>query len=265
MKSLSRWRVLALLAATVGMTAPGSTRTVQADNPHVQNADVQLVAAGIPGAGAICQIGTFHKGGPFVSNATFAAQTQPGAILDGVRLLVASSSNFGETLHRTDQAPGSVLSIDPNGAAVTIPANFASMGGQVSILGGRVMLYTANNAAFVNSFFNPSPPPATADEVAASNPTGISLNNAFGRPWIANAPFGDNGYGTESVDDPGGMPFKSPPDRVAGGVFAGIFTNRTADPQHGLVAPAVGTALITKSPDQSGRAVFFVALADGSV
>ena len=126
MKSLSRWCVLALLAATVGMTAPGSTRTVQADNPHVQNADVQLVAAGIPGAGAICQIGTFHKGGPFVSNAAFAAQTQPGAILDGVRLLVASSSNFGEALHRTDQAPGSVLSIDPNGAAVMIPANFAS-------------------------------------------------------------------------------------------------------------------------------------------
>src|SRR5262249_10166225 len=158
------WCVLALLAATVGMTAPGSTRTVQADNPHVQNADVQLVAAGIPGAGAICQIGTFHKGGPFVSNAAFAAQTQPGAILDGVRLLVASSSNFGEALHRTDQAPGSVLSIDPNGAAVMIPANFASAGGQVSILGGRVMLYTANNTAFVNSFFNSAA--ATQNEVA---------------------------------------------------------------------------------------------------
>jgi hypothetical protein len=248
---------VAVLGAYVD-NAPAFT----ADDP-MQTADVQLVASGIPGAGAICQIGTFHKGGPFVNNPTFAAQTQPGAILDGVRLLVASSSNFGEALYRTDQAPGSVLSIDPNGAAVIIPAHFASAGGQVSILGGRVMLYTANNAAFVNSIF--SPMAATANEVAASNPTGISLNNAFGRPWIANAPFGDHGYGTESVDDPGGMPFERPPDPFARGVFAGTVTNRNAASQHGLVAPAVGTALITKSPDQSGRAVFFVALADGSV
>src|SRR5262249_42765188 len=171
----------------------------------------------------------------------------------------------GEAVCRTDQATGSVLSIDPNGAAVTIPVNFASTGGQVSILGGRVMLYTANNAAFVNSIFNLNPLLATPDEVAASNPTGISLNNAFGRPWIANAPFGDHGYGTESVDDPGGMPFKGLPDPVAGGVFAGTVTNRNAASQRGLVAPALGTTLITKSPDRSGRAVFFVALADGSV
>src|SRR5262249_15614870 len=154
---------------------------------------------GIPGAGAICQIGTFHKGGPFVSNAAFAAQTQPGKILDGVRLLVASSSNFDEVLYRTDQAPGSVLSIDPNGAAAIIPANFAAAGGKASILDARVMLNTETTAASVNNISTQTPPTATADEVAASNPTGISLNNAFGRPWIANAPFGDNGYGTESV------------------------------------------------------------------
>jgi CxxC motif-containing protein (DUF1111 family) len=258
---LHRCVVIAATAAALVAYADNA-RAFTADNP-LQRADVQLIAAGIPGAGAICQIGTFHTGGPFVSNAAFAAQTQPGAILDGVRLLVASSSNFGAALYRTDQAPGAVLSIDPNGAAVMIPADFAAAGGQVSIPDSRVMLYTANNAAFVNSMFSSTA--ATQDEVAASNPTGISLNNAFGRPWIANAPFGDHGYGTESVDDPGGMPFKGAPDPVAGGVFAGTVTNRNAASQHGLVAPAVGTALLTKSPDQSGRAVFAVALADGSV
>src|SRR5262245_13788962 len=82
-----------VIAATVAALSAyvNHAHAFTADNP-VQTADVRLVASGIPGAGAICQIGTFHKGGPFVNNPAFAAQTLPGAILDGVRLLVASSS-----------------------------------------------------------------------------------------------------------------------------------------------------------------------------
>lgn len=133
----------------------------------------------------------------------------------------------------------------------------------MSILSGQVKLFAANNSAFLNSIFNSKA--ATANEVSTSNPTGISLNNAFGRPWFANAPFGDGGFGTIAVIDPGGMPFKGAPDLTAGGVFAGTVTNRNSSSQHGLVAPALGTSLATKSPDHSGRAVFFAVLSDGSI
>lgn len=223
----------------------------------------QVVASGISGAGAINQIGTFHLGGPFHDNPAFSPSTAPGEILDRTRLFVASTSNFGAPLARTDQAPGSILSIDLNGGPVPVPAGFAAAGGQASALGGRVRLYAANSPAFLNSVFNPAA--ATANEVSVSLPLGISLNNAFGRPWFANAPVGDQPFGTISVTDPNGAPFRSPPSPIAGGVFAGDLTNRNAATTHGLTAPAVATSLITKSSDGTGRAVFFAALADGSV
>ncbi len=146
---------------------------------------------------------------------------------------------------------------------MAVPAGFAAGGGQASALGGRVQLYTANSPAFFNRFFNPGA--ETANELAVSLPLGISFNNAFGRPWFANAPFGDLGYGTITVIDPNGAPFKGPPDPVAGGVFAGDVTNRNPASTHGLTAPALATSLVTKSPDGTGRAVFLAALADGSV
>ena len=231
--------------------------------PRFEPARVEVIAVGIPGAGAICQIGTFHLGGPFHDNPAFAPSTAPGRLLDGRRLLVASSSNFGEPLGRTDQAPGAILSIDPQGPPLAILPDFASAGGQVSAADGRLVLYAANNAAFSNSLFSPAA--ATAREVSVSLPTGISLNSAFGRPWLANAPTGSAGPGTVSVTDPNGAPFKGPPDPVAGGVFAGDLTNRSAASTHGLSAGTLATALLTKSPDGSGRAVFLAANADGSV
>jgi len=211
--------------------------------PVVVRADV--VASGIPGAGAIAQIGTFHLGGPFHDNATLSPATAPGQILDGKRLFVASSSNFGAPLGRADQAPGAVLSLDLSAGPVSVPPAFASAGGQASALGGAVQLFAANSPAFSNSVFNPLA--ATAAEMAVSLPLGISFNNAFGRPWFANAPGGDAGYGTITVIDPGGAPFKGPPDPVAGGVFAGDVTNRGPASTHGLVAPALATSLVTKS------------------
>ena len=229
--------------------------------PVVVRADV--VASGIPGAGAIAQIGTFHLGGPFHDNATLSPATAPGQILDGKRLFVASSSNFGAPLGRADQAPGAVLSLDLSAGPVSVPPAFASVGGQASALGGAVQLFAANSPAFSNNVFNPLA--TTAAEMAVSLPLGISFNNAFGRPWFANAPGGDAGYGTITVIDPSGAPFKGPPNPVAGGVFAGDVTNRGPASTHGLVAPALATSLVTKSPDGTGRAVFFAALSDGSV
>ena len=254
-----------LLALSLTFLAAGhdSQQGEESDpNPDIQTVHADVVATGIPGAGAIAQIGTFHKGGPFHDNAAFAATTQPGQVLDRTRLLVASSSNFGAPLARTGEAPGSVLSIDVSGGSIAVPPNFASAGGQASALGGRVIVYAAQTPAFLNGLNNPHA--VTSDRPSVSLPLGISINNGFGRVWFANAPAGSAGDGTITVIDPSGIPLAGAPDPVAGGVFAGSLTNRSGSTQ-GLTAGAVATALVGKSPDQSIRAVFFAALADGSI
>jgi di-heme oxidoreductase (putative peroxidase) len=223
----------------------------------------RIIATGIPGAGALCQVGTYLTGGPFHDNPTFVAFTQPGRVLSHERILVASTSNFGAPLGTASLFAGSVLSIDPDGDTVAVPPDFASAGGQVSALGGRVQVYSANNAAFLNSVFHPAV--ATAAQPGAALPTGISINSGNGRPWFANAPSGSGGEGTITVIDPGGMPLAGAPSPVAGGVFAGDETNRDAASTHGLTSGALGTAILTRSPDLTGRAVFAAVEADGSV
>lgn len=233
-----------------------------------------VVATGIPGAGAIAQVGTFHKGGPFAPGGALAAASHP--VLDRARLFVASTSNFGAPLARPSEAPGSILSLDISQGVVNVPADFARPDlspptiatGQPYASGGAVILYTAQSPAFLNG--NNNPAAVTADRPPVSLPLGISLNNGFGRPWFANAPGGLTGEGTISVVDPSGIPLAGAPDPVAGGVFASYITNRQLnppDPTQGLTTAAVATALATKSPDLAipQRAVFFAALADGSV
>src|SRR5437763_15647691 len=67
--------------------------------PDSAVAHADIVASGIPGAGAITQIGTFHTGGPLHDNLTLIAHsTDPGHVLDRTRLFVASTSNFGAQL-----------------------------------------------------------------------------------------------------------------------------------------------------------------------
>jgi hypothetical protein len=58
-----------------------------------------VVATGIPGAGAITQVGTFHKGGPFAPGGALATASHP--VLDRTRLLVASSSKFRRSVADT--------------------------------------------------------------------------------------------------------------------------------------------------------------------
>ena len=232
-----------------------------------------VVATGIPGAGAITQIGTFHHGGPFHDNAALIGDsTADGQILDRTRLFVASTSNFGAPLAIASEAEGSILSIDVSGARVDIPAGFAA---STSVsqphpvtAGGAAVLYTAQSPAFLNSV-NLNTGAVTSGLPAVSLPLGISLNNGFGRPWFANVPAGSDGDGTITVIDPNGAPLRGAPSSVAGGVFAGTLTNDPAQspPQHGLSAGALATALVTKSPQPTtnGRAVFLAALADGSI
>lgn len=267
---------LAILLAT-GVVTAQNLASILADD---QGADLPVpltatvVATGIPGAGAIAQVGMFHKGGPFAPGGVLATASHP--VLDRTRLLVASTSNFGAPLARLLEAPGSILSLDVSGGAVNVPADFARPDlspptiatGQPYALGGAVILYTAQSPAFLNG--NNNPAAVTADRPSVSLPLGISLNNGFGRPWFANAPAGATGEGTISVVDPSGIPLAGAPDPVAGGIFAGYITNRRLappNPTQGLTTAAVATALATKSPDLEipQRAVFFAALADGSI
>jgi len=231
----------------------------------------RIVAVGIPGASTVTAVGTFLPGGPIHDKPALHAFTAPGQMLDPVRILVGSSSNFGAPLARTDQLPGSFLSIDPTGpATLVIPADFASAGGQASTLGGSVQVFTGNNAAFLNSVADPLA--VTAHFTGASNPLGISLNWAFGRLWPANAPTGLNGIGTSTILDPQGFGLAGAPNPKLGGVYAGSLTNRGAiPPSTSQVIPgalntgAVATAFMGASPDGSKRAVFFVVEADGSI
>jgi hypothetical protein len=141
---------------------------------------------------------------------------------------------------------------------VRVPAGFAAAGGQAETQDGAVRVYTAQSPAFVNP-----PNTATAGMPAVTRPLGISVNNAFGRPWIASAG-GD--VGVESVLDPDGAPLADPPSKRAAGVFAGSLTDRRPQRQDGdLTAPAGGNALLGASPDARNRAVFAVVTADGAL
>ena len=149
-------------------------------------------------------------------------------MLDPKRILVGSVSNFGAP--RSLGQEGSFLSIDPSGPGILkVPPNFAQSGDQASALGGAVQMFSANSPHWLNSVNNPSA--FTVQYTGVSNPLGLSNNNAFGRIWPANAPFGDNGVGSSSILDPTGQPLSSSPSAKApnpliGGVYVGSLTNR---------------------------------------
>jgi hypothetical protein len=262
-----RLRVILVIAAAVGIRPLASRAIGRTDDEDgIRFVTGRVVAVGIPGISAVSAVGTFLPGGPIHDNPAFAAYTLPGQVLDPARILVGSTSNFGEPLANGDQLPGSFLSIDPRGPdTLIVPALFAEAGGQASALGGLVQMYSAQNPAFRNSIHNPTA--ATARFTSVSNPLGISINNAFGRLWPANAPYGLEGIGSSTIDDPTGEPLAGPPDPAIGGVYAGNLTPRmpTQIVPGALNTAAVGTALLGRSPDGSTKAVFAVVTADGGI
>lgn len=278
MRFCRKRNLLALAFGVLGLSLIGNSAvawaqdTDQDDRPAIKG---RIVAVGIPGASSISPVGSFLPGGPIHNKPALAAFTQPGRVLDPVRILVGSSSNFGAPLARTDELPGSFLSIDPRGATITVPADFAAAGGQASAAGGRVQVYSANNAAFLNSIKNPAA--KTANFTGASNPLGLSINWAFGRLWPANAPTGLEGAGTSTILDPQGFGLAGAPNFNFGGVYFDNLANRGTVPLPGVtlstsqVIPgglntgAVGTAFLGASPDGSKKAVFVVVEADGSI
>jgi len=91
---MSRTCVLHFIVASISILTLTAFLAGQSGNSlKVVPIEATVVARGIPGAGAI----------------TRSPATGPGQILDRQRLLVASSSNFGAPLARTDEAPGAIL------------------------------------------------------------------------------------------------------------------------------------------------------------
>jgi hypothetical protein len=266
------------LACTMALASgiAGSTNDA-AGAQAISATDVRVIATHISGASAISQVGTFLNVPPPGACANpiptkFPAYIQPGAILDPARLLVGSSSNFGAPLAVGAGSEGSVLSIDPNGSGILkIPPDFARGGGQVSVLGGAVQMFSANSPHWYNAVNNSGA--ATASYTGVTNPLGLSNNNAFGRIWPANAPFGASRVGSSSILDPTGLPLAGAPNPVIGGVYVGGLTNRNvvavpAQPQvipGSLSTAAVGTAFLGPSPDGTCKAVFAVVTADGAI
>jgi hypothetical protein len=275
---LSIKRILAVLAATVFAGTLNFADAQDGDGKNTPALKGRIVAVGIPGVSTISPVGTFLPTSPIGNPKNpLNAFTKPGQVLDPTRILVGSNSNFGAPLGNATEREGTVLSIDPGGDMLAIDPDFAAAGGQASSLGGRVQVFTANNATFLNSIKNPGA--VTANVPGASNPLGLSLNWAFGRLWPANAPNGLENAGTSSILDPQGWGLAGPPNPLLGGEYEGNLTNRgslgtTASGlplstqqtiPGGLNTAAVGTALLGPSPDGSGKAVFFVVEADGSI
>jgi hypothetical protein len=253
----------------------------------VAGVNARVVAKNIPGASAISQVGAFVIGGtltpsdpttcPNPTNPSpiptkFPASILSGAILDPIRLLVGSASNFGAPLAAGGGRQGSLLSIDPSGSAtLVVPAKFDSNGGQASALAGAVQMFSANSPSWLNSVNNPGA--ATVQYAGVGNPLGLSNNNGFGRIWPANSPFGLHRRGSSSILDPTGLPLKGAPNPLIGGVYVGDLTNRNvvANPAQPQVIPGalktggVGTALLGPSPDGTCKAVFIVVTADGAI
>ena len=253
--------------------------------PPTWHLPARIVAVGLPDVAGVRQIGRFHAGGPIPGNPEFLLRTDPGRMLDPQRLMVAVADNFGAPKGASAQAVGAILSIDPRGLQpLVLPRDFAAGGDQATTGRGAVQLYSAQSPSFLNARFNRNA--RTAAQAATSGPRYISINNAFGRPWIANAPLGVGGAGSLSVVDPDGAPLANAPSDDAGGVFFGNATARRQMPKGvastllgkafnyrssaqltpgSMARGALGTAFLGASPDGSGLAVFAVATADGAI
>jgi hypothetical protein len=263
--------IITLAAAIAVLDGDAAPRAAWARS--IPSIDARLIAINIPGASAVAQVGTFLNNRDACARpipTLFPSYIQPGAVLDPIRILVGSRSNFGAPLAPGVGQEGSFLSIDPTGpGTLRVPENFASSGTQASAHGGRVQMFSANSPSWLNAVNNPTA--NTKQYTGVSNPLGLSINNAFGRIWPANAPFGDDGVGSSSILDPTGLPLKGAPNAQIGGVYVGSLTGRDkvySAPQiipGALSTGAMGTAFLGPSPDGSCKAVFAVVTADGAI
>ena len=274
-----------LVCCLAWLPCPGPASAGASPGLPAWSLTARIVAVGLPGVAGVRQIGRFHNGGPFPGNPEFLLQTDRGRVLDPQRLMVAVASNFGAPVAASGMAAGTVLSIDPlRDRPIVVGAGFARAGGQARDTDGAVQVFAAQGEAFVNARHNGAARTATSTSVAG--PRYVSINNAFGRPWFANAPTGVHGEGSISVVDPDGAPLANAPSDDAGGVFSGHLTNRRQTSKgyaNSLLAryfnyrssaqltsgsldhAALGTAFLGASPDGTGLAVFAAVTADGAI
>jgi hypothetical protein len=178
MKQASRFVVVSVLTIGAGMMlVSGSTAAGHA----IQGLNARVVALNIPGASAIAQIGDFLNVPPPDACANpipskFPDSIKPGAVLDPLRLLVGSRSNFGR---RAPRLGGGHSCRSTQRDGIRSFANFAS-GDQASTLGG-VQMFSANSPHWFNGVNNPG-----RTLILGSASPGLS-NNAFGQIWPANA------------------------------------------------------------------------------
>ena len=236
------------------------------------NKNGTVIAVGIPQISAIRQVGPFldsSHDSPFALNPLFIAYKAEGRVLDKNRLLVASNSNFGAPLYDNGHLAGSILSIatDSKNVEIVNPTFASSISAdnlQPSSNSGAVQMYASNSYNFINVHNRPEA--NTFNYSSVSYPTGISINNAFGRPWIANAPLGTQGGGSSTVVDPDGKPLEAKLSAVSGGVFAGGLSERNPQIVPGsLNQGSVGIGFMGTSPGNDIRADFAMANSDGSI
>jgi len=241
-------------------------------SPISVNKEGDVVAVGIKGISSIRQIGPFLDSGhdsPFALNPLFISYKADKEVLGKNRLLVASSSNFGAPLSANGHLPGSILSIstDVNYTIVvssTFSKSINNKNIQPSEQNGLVRMYSCNNDIYAN--FQNRPEAGTLEYTSVSYPTGISINNAFGRPWISNAPEGIHGGGSSTVVDPDGKPLEALLSAQSGGVFVGGLSERTPQVIKGsLTQGSVGTGFMGVSPQNDIRATFAMVNSDGSI
>jgi hypothetical protein len=281
LKSLLLAALFAIAALAVGIRASATEST---PIPTYER-KAELLVRDIYGLSGIRQVGPFHAGGAIPSNPEFLIETLENRVLDPDRLFVASASNYGLDLYDDQMLPGSILSLDVSQGVYSVPPNFAAK--DRKILGGKIMVYSAQNPDYVNGYYNRDA--VTQELPNVSNPKYISINNAFGRPWQANGPFGISGEGLISVSDPNGRPLANPPSIRNGGVFFGDLSNRVDGDYHtntvirmflpgnlarslqhqyvpgSLNASSISTTFLGVSPDSSIFAVFAAVGADGSL
>ncbi len=265
--------VLAAVTAVVGGDAVWQVARAQA----VTRIDARVIAVNIPGASAISQVGTFLNNaaaGMRTSNSHPVPHIHPYRAQCWIRTEFWSAA--GRTsAPRSPSASGRRARSCRSTRAGRYPerpaeiSHRAAYRPQLSAAPCRCSARTAPTGTTASTTLVRTPLTYTG----VSNPLGLSNNNAFGRLWPANAPFGDTGVGSSSILDPTGLPLAGAPNPVIGGVYVGSLTNRNvvAVPQQPQVIPgslsagAVGTAFLGPSPDGTCKAVFSVVTADGAI
>ena len=146
-----------------------------------------------------------------------------------------------------------------------IPSRFGSAGGQASALDGRVQLFTAQSAPFLNSVTSPNA--ASASRAVGEQSTRHFDQQCLRPSLVCRASRrARRASVSSSIIDPGGMPLAAPPASWA--VAYSPATSPTGRQQilpGDLRSPAIANAFVGMSPDGSKRAVFVVLTADGAL